>query len=97
MSDVFRATDERTGTDVAIKIVRSPDVEYARRSAQEAQALRRFQHPGLVQLLDTGVRGDMAYLVMEFVDGSSLAETLRLTSLSTAQTADIGTSLAVPA
>lgn len=94
MSDVFRATDERTGTDVAIKIVRSPDAEYARRSAQEAQALRRFQHPGLVQLLDTGVNGDMAYLVMEFVDGSSLAETLRLTSLSTAQTADIGTSLA---
>jgi serine/threonine protein kinase len=94
MSDVFRATDERTGIDVAIKIVRSPDAEYARRSAQEAQALRRFQHPGLVQLLDTGVNGDMAYLVMEFVDGSSLAETLRLTSLSTAQTADIGTSLA---
>ena len=94
MSDVFRATDERTGVDVAIKIVRSPDAEYARRSAQEAQALRRFQHPGLVQLLDTGVNGDMAYLVMEFVDGSSLAETLRLTSLSTAQTADIGTSLA---
>ncbi len=94
MSDVFRATDERTGTDVAIKIVRSPDAEYARRSAQEAQALRRFQHPGLVQLLDTGVNGDMAYLVMELVDGSSLAETLRLTSLSTAQTADIGTSLA---
>jgi serine/threonine protein kinase len=94
MSDVFRATDQRTGVDVAIKIVRSPDAEYARRSAQEAQALRRFHHPGLVQLLDTGVNGDMAYLVMEFVDGSSLAETLRLTSLSTAQTADIGTSLA---
>ncbi len=94
MSDVFRATDEQTGRDVAIKIVRSPDEEYARRSAQEAQALRRFEHPGLVQLLDTGVNGDMAYLVMEFVDGSSLAETLRVTSLSTAQTADIGSSLA---
>jgi serine/threonine protein kinase len=94
MSDVFRATDEVFGTEVAVKIVRSPDPEYARRSAQEAQALRRFQHPGLVALLETGVSGDMAYLVMEFVDGASLAETIRRGPLSTSATAAIGESLA---
>lgn len=94
MSDVFRAYDEVNGTEVAVKIVRSPDPEYARRLAQEAQALRRFQHPGLVQLFETGVNGDMAYLIMEFVDGSSLAELIRRGPLSTSDTAAIGASLA---
>ncbi|HUZ40652.1 MAG TPA: serine/threonine-protein kinase, partial [Acidimicrobiales bacterium] len=94
MSDVFRAVDEVNSTDVAIKIVRSPDREYAQRLAQEARALRRFSHPGIVQLFETGVNGDMAYLVMEFVDGPSLDQVLRQGPLSTAETASIGVSLA---
>jgi serine/threonine protein kinase len=94
MSDVFRAVDEVNSTDVAIKIVRSPDREYAQRLAQEAQALRRFSHPGLVQLFEAGVNGDMAYLVMEFVDGPSLDQVLRNGPLTTAETASIGSSLA---
>jgi eukaryotic-like serine/threonine-protein kinase len=94
MSDVFRATDEVNSTDVAIKIVRSPDREYAQRLAQEAQALRRFSHPGLVQLYESGVNGDMAYLVMEFVDGPSLDQMLRQGPLTTAETSSIGSSLA---
>jgi serine/threonine protein kinase len=94
MSDVFRAVDEVNSTDVAIKIVRSPDREYAQRLAQEAQALRRFSHPGLVQLFETGVNGDMAYLVMEFVDGPSLDQVLRDGPLTTEETASVGSSLA---
>ena len=94
MSDVFRAVDEVNSTNVAIKIVRSPDREYAQRLAQEAQALRRFSHPGLVQLFETGVNGDMAYLVMEFVDGQSLDQLLRHGPLTTAETASVGSSLA---
>src|SRR5579863_8705234 len=94
MSDVFRAVDEVNSTDVAIKIVRSPDREYAQRLAQEARALRRFSHPGLVQLFETGVNGDMAYLVMEFVDGPSLDQVLRQGPLTMTETAAIGSSLA---
>jgi serine/threonine protein kinase len=94
MSDVFRAVDEVNSTDVAIKVVRSPDREYAQRLAQEARALRRFSHPGIVQLFESGVNGDMAYLVMEFVDGPSLDQVLRQGPLSTAETASIGSSLA---
>ena len=94
MSDVFRAVDEVNSTDVAIKVVRSPDREYAQRLAQEAQALRRFSHPGLVQLFETGVNGDMAYLVMEFVDGPSLDQVLRQGPLTTAEAASVGSSLA---
>ena len=94
MSDVFRATDERSGDVVAVKIVRSGDPEFANRLTQEARALSRFEHPGLVRLLDSGVTGDMAYLVMEYVDGASLAETLRRGPLGAAATAELGASLA---
>lgn len=94
MSDVFRAFDERTGSEVAVKIVRSSDAEYATRLSQEARALRRFDHPCLVRLLDSGTNGDMAYLVMDFVDGTSLAQTLRRGPLAPATTASIGSTLA---
>ena len=94
MSDVFRATDEQGGDVVAVKVVRSADGEYATRLSQEARALRRFEHPGLVRLLDSGVTGDMAYLVMEYVDGVSLAETLRRGPLTPTDTANLGAALA---
>ena len=94
MSDVFRATDEQGGDLVAVKVVRSADGEYATRLSQEARALRRFEHPGLVRLLDSGVTGDMAYLVMEYVDGVSLAETLRRGPLTPTDTANLGAALA---
>lgn len=94
MSDVYRAVDERTGLAVAVKIVRSGDPEFARRLAQEARALERFEHPGLVQLLDTGVTGSQAYLVMEFIDGSTLADVLRRGPLAPQKTSRIGANLA---
>jgi serine/threonine protein kinase len=94
MSDVYRAVDERTGLAVAVKIVRSGDPEFARRLAQEARALEQFEHPGLVRLLDTGVTGAQAYLVMELIKGSTLAEALRQRQLPTSETARIGANLA---
>ena len=94
MSDVYRAVDERTGEVVAVKIVRSSDPEYATRLSQEARALSRFEHTSLVGLLDSGTRGDMAYLVMEYVEGESLAEALRRGPLTSAATASLGSALA---
>jgi serine/threonine protein kinase len=94
MSDVYRAVDERSGDVVAVKIVRSSDPEYATRLSQEAKALSRFEHSSLVGLLDSGTKGDMAYLVMEYVEGESLAETLRRGPLTPGETAAIGSSLA---
>jgi len=93
MSDVYRALDEVTGSYVAVKIVRSSDLHYGERLAQEARALERFEHPGLARLLDVGMTGDMAFLVMEYVDGTSLAERLRQGPLSAAQSADLGAAL----
>src|ERR1700722_12408270 len=93
-SDVYQAVDGRTGLSVAVKVVRSGDPELARRLAQEARALERFTHPGLVQLLDSGVAGAQAYLVMELIDGSTLARLLRRGRLSPKNTARLGANLA---
>jgi serine/threonine protein kinase len=94
MSDVYEATDEFDGGSVAIKIVRSSDPEYVRRLTQEARALESFEHPGLIRLLDTGLAGDDAFLVMEFVDGPTLATSLRSGPLGTQSTAMLGARLA---
>lgn len=94
MSDVYQALDERDGVEVALKIVRSGDPEFARRLAQEAVALEGFEHPGLIRLLDTGLDGDRAYLFMELVDSPTLAETLRCVALGSRATAVLGARLA---
>jgi serine/threonine protein kinase len=93
MSDVYAAVDQRDGTEVAVKMVRSAEPELARRLAQEARALEGFAHPGLVRLLDTGVFDDQAYLVMELVTGSTLAQILHRGPLGPADTAALGANL----
>ena len=93
-SDVFEAIDERTGGPVAIKVVRSDDPEFVRRLVEEARALESFDGPGLVRFLDTGVHGDRAYLVMEYIDGPTLAQSLKDGPLGTAATAAIAARVA---
>ncbi|MDA8279561.1 MAG: serine/threonine-protein kinase [Actinomycetota bacterium] len=89
MADVHRAVDTVTGEPVAVKLLRAPDPAAARRMAQEAKALGRLRHDGLVQLLDAGVgTGDgQAYLVMDLVEGQTLAGLLRDGPLGTERTA----------
>jgi eukaryotic-like serine/threonine-protein kinase len=93
MSDVYEALDTRSGLAVAIKILRSSDPEFVRRLAHEARALESFEHPGLVRLFETGLSGDQTFLVMEYVEGITLAESLRRHPLATRDTAALGVSL----
>ncbi|MGC1238372.1 MAG: serine/threonine-protein kinase [Acidimicrobiales bacterium] len=94
MSDVYEAVDARSSLVVAVKVVRSGDPEFVRRLAHEARALESFEHPGLVRLYDTGLAGDQAYLVMEYVEGITLAESLRRGPLAAKDVAALGVSLA---
>ncbi len=94
MSDVYRAEDLIDGGQVAIKIVRSGDPDLAKRLAREAEALKKFDHPGLVRVLDSGLSDEQPFLVMELVDGTTLAELLRTGARTPAQTATLGASLA---
>jgi serine/threonine protein kinase len=90
MSDVYRAVDSASGDSVAVKIVRSGDPELARRLAQEVKVHQRMVHEGLIRLLDTGVADGQAYIVMELVDGATLAASLRSKPLGPRLTAKLG-------
>lgn len=93
MADVYRAVDDRTGGEVAVKVVRSTDPELARRLTQEARAVAALEHPGLVRVLDTGLHGGQPFLVMELVDGPTLATRLRSGPLPTDRCAALGATL----
>lgn len=80
MSLVYRAVDIRTGHSVAIKILKSEcnsDKEFLERFIREAQAAGRMSHHNIVNLLDVGVEGEFRYLVLEYVSGSTLKETIQ--------------------
>ncbi len=93
-ADVYEARDERTAEAVAVKVVRSSDPEFARRLVEEARALESLDGPGLVRLLDTGMVGDLAYLVMEYVDGTTLAQSLKTGPLGAPATASMAAKVA---
>jgi serine/threonine protein kinase len=77
MSVVWRARDTRLERDVAVKLLRSfvaIEPEQRRRFAREARTLAALSNDHIVRLYDYAEAGDDAFLVMEFVDGSNLAE-----------------------
>jgi eukaryotic-like serine/threonine-protein kinase len=75
MGEVFRARDTRLQRTVAIKIL-SANVD-ARRFQQEARAASELSHPGICVLFDVGNQDGTDFLVMEYLEGETLAERLR--------------------
>jgi serine/threonine-protein kinase len=78
---VFRARDESLGREVAIKLIRPslatvPAV--VGRFRREARVLARLRHPNAAQVHDFGADGERGFIVMELIDGVSLAEILRV-------------------
>lgn len=80
MGVVWRASDQLLGRRVAVKELAVdetlPDEEAARqreRTLHEARAVARLRHPHIVVVHDVVVQDGRAYLVMEYVDGGSLA------------------------
>jgi eukaryotic-like serine/threonine-protein kinase len=70
MGDVFRAVDTRLDRAVAIKITRDP---FSARFEREARATASLNHPNICTLYDVGPN----YLVMELVEGETLAAQLK--------------------
>jgi hypothetical protein len=74
MGVVYRATDTRLGREVAIKIGFE---EFSDRFHREARAIAALNHPNVCTLHDIGSTPDVpAFLVMEFVEGDTLARKL---------------------
>ncbi|WP_109489216.1 protein kinase domain-containing protein [Occallatibacter savannae] len=87
MGQVFRATDTRLTRRVAIKICNEPFLD---RFEQEARAIAAISHPNVCTLYDVGPN----YLVMELVDGETLAARLKRGRLSLADTLRYGAQIA---
>jgi serine/threonine protein kinase len=79
---VWRATDTTLLRPVAIKITTVNCISEARRVAQ-------LKHHGIVTVHDVGNSEGLCYIVFDFVDGSTLAEKIRLGSLTIEQSATI--------
>ncbi len=77
MATVFCGTDTLLRRRVAIKVLRdqyAADEEFVRRFYQEAESAAKLSHPNIVNTFDVGREGDTYFIVMELVDGPSLAE-----------------------
>jgi len=97
-SEVFLAWDEFHGREVAIKRVRggmagdTPEGHFQQHFfAAEAALVGRLQHPNVVQIYDAVEDGDEPYLVMEYVNGTTLRRFCRADALlSLEQVVEIG-------
>ena len=97
MGEVYRARDTRLDRTVAIKILTSrlsSSAELKARFEREARAVSALNHPCICHLYDIGSQDGTSYLVMEYLDGESLADRLRKGALPLKQTLQIGIEIA---
>ncbi len=74
MGEVWRAEDRLLGRTVAVKLLRTDEAADAERFRLEARTAGRLNHPNVVGVYDFGSHHGRLYLVMELVDGWSLAQ-----------------------
>ena len=80
MSTVYAAEDQVLERTVAVKMLAehlSDDEKFVARFRREALAVAKLVHPNIVQVYDTGVDHDRHYIVMEYVEGRSVAQLLQ--------------------
>jgi len=97
MGEVYRARDTRLGRDVAIKVLPqhlSSNSEVRARFEREAKTISGLNHPHICTLFDVGREGDADFLVMELVEGETLAARLTRGPLPLADTLRIGAQVA---
>jgi eukaryotic-like serine/threonine-protein kinase len=77
MASVWRATDEVLSRPVAVKLLHThlaQDPGFRARFEREALSAARLTHPNIVNVFDTGEEGGTSYIVMEYLDGGTLAD-----------------------
>ena len=82
MGLVYEGHDATLNRRVAIKTIQTSDLDeatakhYEKRFQREVRAVARLNHPHIVQVYDFGNEGDLAYIVMEYIDGKELKDYL---------------------
>ena len=80
MGLVYDGTDPQLDRRVAIKTILTSTLDeatakhYAMRFRREVRAVAKLNHPNIVQVYDFGTEGDLAYIVMEFIQGKELKD-----------------------
>src|SRR3981189_336656 len=97
MGEVYRARDTRLDRSVAIKVLPahlSSDPGLKQRLERESKAISALQHPNICALFDVGAQDGVDFLVMELLDGQTLAERLVKGPLPLAQAMTVGIEIA---
>jgi serine/threonine protein kinase/Tol biopolymer transport system component len=97
MGEVYRARDTRLGRDVAVKILPaefSADPVRKQRFEREAKTISSLNHPHICVLHDVGSQDGISYLVMECVEGETLAKRLEKGPLPLEQVLKYGMQIA---
>jgi eukaryotic-like serine/threonine-protein kinase len=97
MGEVYRARDTRLERTVAIKVLPeqfSSDPELKQRFDREARTISSLNHPHICTLYDVGHQDGIDYLVMEYIEGESLAQRLTRGSLPVEQALKTGIQIA---
>jgi eukaryotic-like serine/threonine-protein kinase len=97
MGEVYRARDTRLGRDVAIKVLpahlsSSPDLK--QRMEREAKSISALNHPHICTLHDIGSQDGIDFLVMEYLEGETLADRLHRGALPFPELLQIGIQIA---
>src|SRR5260370_11373092 len=84
MGEVYRARDTRLDRTVAIKILPealAADPQFRDRFDREARTISQLDHPHICALYDVGEQNNTAYLVMQYLEGETLADRLTKVAL----------------
>ncbi|MGH9444049.1 MAG: protein kinase domain-containing protein [Thermoanaerobaculia bacterium] len=97
MGEVYKARDTRLERIVAVKVLPShlsDNAELKARFEREARAISALSHPHICALFDVGNEGGVEYLVMEYLEGETLAERLTRGALPNEQVLKLGIEVA---
>ena len=76
MGEVYRATDTRLSRRVAVKVLALLAKDGRQRFEREARAISSLSHPHICALYDVGQQDDVDFIVMEYLEGETLAARL---------------------
>ena len=97
MGEVYRARDTRLGREVAIKVLPqhlSSDSDLKQRLEREAKAISSLNHPHICTFHDIGSQDGLDFLVMEYLEGETLADRLQRGALPLEEALKIGIQVA---
>jgi eukaryotic-like serine/threonine-protein kinase len=96
MGEVYKAKDTRLGRDVAIKIIPEGMArpESLERFQREARAVAQLSHPNILAIHDFGKQDEVAYAVMELLEGETLRQRLAHGALPARKAVDFAAQIA---